>query len=67
MMAAVSVMTLLLAPVEGVSWKGIRDGTIPPPPCPQLPSALDHSFINGEEDCLFLNVFTSKRRSIVSA
>ncbi|XP_045105455.1 juvenile hormone esterase-like isoform X2 [Portunus trituberculatus] len=48
------------APVEGVSWKGIRDGTIPPPPCPQLPSALDHSFINGEEDCLFLNVFTSK-------
>ncbi|XP_063883726.1 esterase E4-like isoform X3 [Scylla paramamosain] len=48
------------APVEGVSWKGHRDGTIPPPPCPQLPSAVDHSFIYGEEDCLFLNVFTSK-------
>lgn len=44
-------------PVPAKSWKGIRDGTTLPPPCLQYFLGED---IVGQEDCLYLNVYTPK-------
>ncbi|XP_064080223.1 venom carboxylesterase-6-like [Macrobrachium nipponense] len=61
-----------LAPVEGLrfrdpvpptGWKGTRDGSVSPPKCPQLsPDAVkDGKFVvEGNEDCLYLNVYTPR-------
>ncbi|XP_042892944.1 juvenile hormone esterase-like [Penaeus japonicus] len=51
------------APVKAEPWAGVRNGTAQPPSCAQM---LSTSFfrglleIGGEEDCLYLNVFTPK-------
>lgn len=43
-------------PVAPRSWDGVRDATVLPPAC------ISHEFkkIVGEEDCLYLNVYTPK-------
>jgi len=44
------------APVPG--WEGTRNGSLAPPYCFQ--PMYDPPFFHGEEDCLYLNIFTSK-------
>ncbi|XP_065209336.1 juvenile hormone esterase-like [Planococcus citri] len=43
-------------PIPAKPWKGTRDATILPPIC------LNHEYskLHGQEDCLYLNVYTSK-------
>ncbi|XP_047475478.1 juvenile hormone esterase-like isoform X1 [Penaeus chinensis] len=56
-------------PVKADKWAGTRDGSKMPQPCVQVPA--DHVILDlpitvddiiGEEDCLYLNVFTPKRK-----
>nr|XP_027214828.1 cholinesterase 2-like [Penaeus vannamei] len=56
-------------PVRADKWVGTRDGSKMPPPCVQVP--VDHVLLGlpitlddivGEEDCLYLNVFTPKKK-----
>ncbi|ROT68618.1 JHE-like carboxylesterase 1 [Penaeus vannamei] len=56
-----SFLTILQDPVRAESWTEPRKGTVPPPRCPQVNlEALyeGRTQIDGEEDCLYLNVFT---------
>lgn len=50
-----------------VAWEGVRDGSIPPPPCAQMDIKTfimsPKSSYKGEEDCLYLNIYTSMVRS----
>ncbi|XP_042874959.1 cocaine esterase-like [Penaeus japonicus] len=55
-------------PVKAGSWEGVRDGTKMPLPCLQVPYdtsvmgiVLAPEELLGDEDCLYLNVFTPKR------
>lgn len=47
-------------------WGGVRDGSKPPPMCTQLSLMAMltgvESSVEGEEDCLYLNIFTPKPR-----
>ncbi|MPC25228.1 Venom carboxylesterase-6 [Portunus trituberculatus] len=46
-------------------WGGVRDGSTPPPPCPQMLSTdtlTGKQEIQGDEDCLYLNIFTPKAK-----
>ncbi|KAJ4435620.1 hypothetical protein ANN_18236 [Periplaneta americana] len=45
-----------LPPQSPDSWEGIRDATVVGSPCPQLSLFFDK--YDGDEDCLYLNVFT---------
>ncbi|XP_037804495.1 venom carboxylesterase-6-like isoform X1 [Penaeus monodon] len=48
-------------PVPAKGWEGVRDGSLTPPLCPQVDLPLYHAgkkVIRGQEDCLYLNVFT---------
>lgn len=49
-------------PLEGVSWRGIREAGVPNPyRCPQLAQAnyFDHTTNSStEEDCLFMDIYT---------
>lgn len=54
-------------PVRAGSWEGVRDGSKMPPPCLQVPFdfpvmgiTLTPEELLGDEDCLYLNVFTPK-------
>ncbi|XP_063592301.1 juvenile hormone esterase-like [Penaeus indicus] len=54
-------------PVKASPWSGVRNGTLPAPPCLQVPFPLALKGIKlpagqlvGSEDCLFLNVFTPR-------
>lgn len=54
-------------PIASSPWKGVRDGSSMPPPCLQVTFGamfsgikLPPEHLEGEEDCLFLNVFTPK-------
>ncbi|XP_045128051.1 esterase FE4-like isoform X2 [Portunus trituberculatus] len=40
-------------------WSGVRNGSLPIPKCPQLSSRVPGA-IEGQEDCLYLNVYTPK-------
>ncbi|XP_042887469.1 venom carboxylesterase-6-like [Penaeus japonicus] len=43
-------------PVAAGAWEGVRNGSLPPPACPQpLPTAETQ-----KEDCLYLNVYTPR-------
>ena len=44
------------------SWTGVRDGTKLPPRCVQ-PSRASPTGVAGEEDCLYLNVYTNAARA----
>lgn len=50
-------------PVPVESWTGIKNGSVIPPSCPQIPFILatlrTPSYI-GDEDCLYLSIFTNK-------
>ncbi|XP_045601203.2 carboxylic ester hydrolase [Procambarus clarkii] len=51
----------LKPPVEAPSWDGVRDGSVDPPSCIQVPIFSLFGGKNdliGSEDCLYLNVFT---------
>lgn len=44
-------------------WDGVRDGSKLPPACPQVPTSEAFSGgqdVQGDEDCLYLNIFTPK-------
>ncbi|XP_046738954.1 esterase E4-like [Diprion similis] len=41
-------------PVPAEAWNGTLDGSVDSPPCPQL----DGTVFIGDEDCLYLNVYT---------
>ncbi|KAK3874952.1 hypothetical protein Pcinc_020141 [Petrolisthes cinctipes] len=48
-------------PLEAAGWSGIRDGTQHPPACPQIDleaGFLGREVVEGNEDCLYLNVYT---------
>uniref|UniRef100_A0A0P4WCJ5 Carboxylic ester hydrolase n=1 Tax=Scylla olivacea TaxID=85551 RepID=A0A0P4WCJ5_SCYOL len=48
-------------PVASEGWTGVRDGTMVPPTCSQIPFfelTMKERKYKGEEDCLFLNVFS---------
>ncbi|XP_069678766.1 uncharacterized protein [Periplaneta americana] len=47
------------------SWEGIRDATVVGSPCPQLSLFFDK--YDGDEDCLYLNVFTPELPSATHA
>ncbi|XKL67572.1 hypothetical protein PGB90_003063 [Kerria lacca] len=55
-------------PQEENSWDGIRDATIPPPPCIQKDCIFSKNVlatpILGQEDCLYLNVFTPNIKKV---
>ncbi|XP_037804893.1 putative inactive carboxylesterase 4 [Penaeus monodon] len=45
------------------SWAGVRNGSLAPPLCPQVdatPGEDGEAVVIGEEDCLYLNVFTPR-------
>lgn len=50
-------------------WGGVRDGSKPPPMCPQLNFTVivtgrgGENAVQGDEDCLYLNIFTPKVRT----
>ncbi|XP_042894114.1 cholinesterase 2-like [Penaeus japonicus] len=55
-------------PVKAEGWKGVRDGSKQPSSCLLVPLAfsamgiiLPSADLRGDEDCLYLNVFTPKR------
>ena len=46
-------------PVPANAWSDVKEATSPPPACPQrLSAGSKKGEVVGEEDCLFLNVFT---------
>nr|ADZ96218.1 JHE-like carboxylesterase 2 [Pandalus japonicus] len=54
-------------PVPANKWKGVRDGSSMPSPCPEVPYGaavmgikLTAKELPGKEDCLYLNVFKPK-------
>lgn len=50
-------------PVDSEGWKGVRDGSVLPPCCSQIPFfnvVKRKPVYDGDEDCLYLSVFTSK-------
>jgi para-nitrobenzyl esterase len=49
-------------PVPVQSWRETREATQFGSPCPQLPAPWFH-FIEGHEDCLYLNIWTTDVRS----
>jgi hypothetical protein len=49
--------TSFQAPQPTDAWPGIRDALVEGAVCPQL-DALQGLFYKGDEDCLFLNVYT---------
>ncbi|XP_067005845.2 esterase E4 [Anabrus simplex] len=46
------------SPQPPPSWKGVRDATQDSPFCTQRNIYLRHEHVAGEEDCLYLNVYT---------
>lgn len=58
--AAPPIGILRWKPPEPVrSWKGARAATQFGSPCPQLPAPWFH-YIEGDEDCLYLNIWTTR-------
>ncbi|ROT76100.1 putative esterase E4-like [Penaeus vannamei] len=49
-------------PVAAEAWAGVRDGSTAPPLCPQLTAVDGETAVAGEEDCLYLSVYTSRKR-----
>ncbi|XP_042866021.1 venom carboxylesterase-6-like [Penaeus japonicus] len=50
-------------PQAAGSWVGVRNGSFTPPVCPQVdatPGEGGEAVVKGEEDCLYLNVFTPR-------
>nr|XP_053653249.1 carboxylic ester hydrolase-like isoform X2 [Cherax quadricarinatus] len=51
-------------PVRGDGWEGVRDGSQEPPVCSQVNGQSlmfdKQPFYEGEEDCLYLSIFTPK-------
>ncbi|XP_076048048.1 carboxylic ester hydrolase-like isoform X1 [Oratosquilla oratoria] len=49
-------------PEPADAWDGVLDATAGPPPCPQFFSIgnTSNGYIDGQEDCLYLNVYTPK-------
>ncbi|XP_066966083.1 juvenile hormone esterase-like isoform X1 [Macrobrachium rosenbergii] len=50
-------------PVPVKSWSGIKNGSVVPATCPQIPfieATLRTPVYDGNEDCLYLSIFTSK-------
>lgn len=47
-------------PVAAEAWEGVRDGSTAPPLCPQLTAVDGETAVAGEEDCLYLSVYTSR-------
>ena len=53
------------APRPAAAWNGARSALVPPPMCPQFPSAFgeessDRNTPIGQEDCLYLNVWAPR-------
>ncbi|XP_063602878.1 juvenile hormone esterase-like [Penaeus indicus] len=47
-------------PVAAEAWEGVRDGSVAPPLCPQLTEVDGETAVAGQEDCLYLSVYTSR-------
>ena len=61
------IIFLFKDPVPMEPWQGTRDATKKPPMCAQVAAFLDDGTLKGEEDCLYLNVFTTKVKQPVFA
>lgn len=46
-------------PEPAPAWSGVRNGSLPIPKCPQ-PDLLAPNNVAGQEDCLYLNVYTPR-------
>ncbi|XP_050695281.1 cholinesterase 1-like isoform X1 [Eriocheir sinensis] len=49
-------------PEPAPAWSGVRNGSMPIPKCPQY-NLLSPGVVMGQEDCLYLNVYTPKLNS----
>jgi len=56
MLVSLKRFQLFQPPVEFEKWEGVRDALIQPPVCLQADPMWNQVF--GQEDCLYLNVFT---------
>lgn len=54
-----TVFLLIQPPVKNSPWTGIRDAMADSPTCIQADYLLQYN-IHGQEDCLYLNVYTPK-------
>ena len=60
-MAYLSVLhSLFQEPKPSLAWEGTLKASIPAPPCPQITNVYGKKELLGEEDCLYLNVFTAE-------
>ncbi|XP_049814167.1 juvenile hormone esterase-like isoform X3 [Schistocerca nitens] len=48
------------APVPAEPWQGVRDATVEAPMCTQKNYFLEQPVVAGQEDCLYLNVYTPR-------
>ena len=48
------------APIPAKAWNGNLNGTIPHAMCPQINPSLEDSDVYGDENCLFLNIYSPK-------
>ncbi|KAE8573489.1 carboxylic ester hydrolase [Halyomorpha halys] len=47
-----------MAPLPAKSWDGVLNASVPSPPCYQKPFLMSQTGMQGQEDCLYLNVFS---------
>lgn len=49
------------APQKAIPWDGTRLAQLDPPKCPQIDTFTGPSVFEGEEDCLYVNVYVPER------
>lgn len=60
-----SVLASPQDPEKAPAWSGVRKSKSPIPVCPQT-AIKDQGKVKGQEDCLYLNVFTPKVKQVYS-
>lgn len=58
--------TILQPPLPKTPWTDIKDATKPHNICPQMDLITNPTLIQGNEDCLYLNVYTPIVRNFIN-